>query len=192
VAWTPEAGFSQPIPDEPGGASPDAGAPDAGVLDAGVLDAGVLDASLDLLDRRVAPGAWHGGHAGESPSQRSRRPPGRSAEDDQGLPHGGLEDLLDQSLQPLLYPEDPMSRGGNRQVGGNGEQTPPLPARASDEELARMAALLVPAVEVPAFDASDPNLLDHLTEGLYERMRGRLRRELLDDRERAGLLTEFH
>jgi hypothetical protein len=69
------------------------------------------------------------------------------------------------------------------------------PARLADldeETLSGLAARIGARLTVSPLDTRDPELLDQLSTRLYGRLRSRLRRELLDDRERVGLLTEFH
>jgi hypothetical protein len=43
-----------------------------------------------------------------------------------------------------------------------------------------------------AVSPDSPAFLDEVTDDLYHRLRSALRSELIADRERAGVLTEFH
>jgi hypothetical protein len=61
-----------------------------------------------------------------------------------------------------------------------------------EETLNRLAARLGARLTVSPLDTRDPELLDQLAGRLYGRLRSGLRRELISDRERVGLLTEFH
>ncbi len=89
--------------------------------------------------------------------------------------------------QPLVYPEDPPPA-----------PTPPAaPAPMDHQALSETVAGLVAdrlQVDLPAarINPRDPELLDQLARGLYGRLRTQLRAELLADRERVGMLTEFH
>ena len=74
------------------------------------------------------------------------------------------------------------------------DEPSPGVAELSDDDIERIASRVGPRTTrhfPPPLDFRDPDLLDILAGGLYPRIRHRLRTELLDDRERAGLLTEF-
>jgi hypothetical protein len=94
---------------------------------------------------------------------------------------------VDAEPLPLVYPAD------------DGPGPPPTPSEIvreprelTDEEIARVAGRLRTTVAPPMIDPRDPILLDTLAAGLYGRLRTQLRAELIEDRERAGMLTEFH
>jgi hypothetical protein len=48
------------------------------------------------------------------------------------------------------------------------------------------------SIAVPGVNLNDPVLLEGLAFNLYDRLRRMLRSELIVDRERSGVLTEFH
>jgi hypothetical protein len=90
---------------------------------------------------------------------------------------------------PLMYPADL----GPEPATAASEPSPAPTAQLelTDELLATIAGRLR-VVPPPPLDTDDPALLDVLATGLYPRLRRRLRSELLQDRERTGLLTELH
>jgi len=94
-------------------------------------------------------------------------------------------------VQPLVYPEEPAVEA-SRQPTEERPAPPPAERGLSDDEVARVARLVTASLDEPYVDVRDPDLLDALARGLYERLRVALRRELITDRERAGMLTEFH
>jgi hypothetical protein len=71
--------------------------------------------------------------------------------------------------------------------GGMPTASGPAPQRADDSASAPATSVAAPGIGGTRTD--DPGELDELAHKLYERIRHRLSRELLLDRERAGLLT---
>lgn len=94
--------------------------------------------------------------------------------------------------QPLVFPEDAADSEGRAASGPEQPQRTITAEDVSDEVLDRLAARLRVQQPRTRINPRDPELLDALALGLYGRLRTRLRGELLADRERAGLLTEFH
>jgi hypothetical protein len=90
---------------------------------------------------------------------------------------------------PLYYPGEPASDGAPARQ----DQAADLPtvAELTDQVVAAVGDRFR-AAPAAWINPRDPELLDALAVGLYGRLRGRLRGELMADRERAGLLTEFH
>ena len=62
---------------------------------------------------------------------------------------------------------------------------------APDVELALARNRLLELAEQRLLDLNDPIAVGELAEGVYKRIRARLQRELLIDRERSGLLSDF-
>jgi hypothetical protein len=62
---------------------------------------------------------------------------------------------------------------------------------APDLELGQARTRLLELAEQRLLDLDDPVAVAELAEGIYRRVRTKLRRELLVDRERAGLLSDF-
>jgi hypothetical protein len=100
---------------------------------------------------------------------------------------------------PLEYPvlDELPAAGPNATQAGAAAQAPPAPPRPTladldEETLAGLAHRIGARLTVSPLNTRDPELLDQLAVQLYGRLRSRLRRELISDRERVGLLTEFH
>lgn len=94
---------------------------------------------------------------------------------------------------PLVYPGDSTRLLAWLSGDEGGGDNAPVPGLAGlPQEQLNWIVNQVRAAMASAFDPEDSELLDRLTPGLYERIGARLRRELIVDRERAGVLTEFH
>lgn len=66
-----------------------------------------------------------------------------------------------------------------------------LAAAAPDVELELARTRLLELARQRLLDLNDPIAVGELAEGIYQRIRAKLRRELLIDRERSGLLSDF-
>jgi hypothetical protein len=92
---------------------------------------------------------------------------------------------------------DAASPGPEETPSGPGAGRPEGSSRPALDEideatLARLAERIGARLVVSPVDTRSPELLDQLAFRLYGRLRSRMRRELISDRERVGLLTEFH
>jgi hypothetical protein len=103
----------------------------------------------------------------------------------------GREAPVDVGVVPLRYPADFAIQDGVP-VASLDAPTTSADQTLSEDEMARVAERVYAGLVVPTVDPKDPDLLDALAAGLYGRLRTSLRGELIVDRERAGLLTEFH
>jgi hypothetical protein len=163
LAWPAEAG---PPP------TPLSWTPDTGFVTAGAP-----------VDVPTAPGPTQRAALAGTPVGAEAGTPAADPRD--GEAHGEPEpDPL-----PLFYPEEPVD--DSLRPSGEPREAPAGVAEIADEVMARFGDRLRVAPE-PPFDPRDPEVLDALAVNLYGRLRGRLRGELIADRERAGLHTEFH
>jgi hypothetical protein len=107
-----------------------------------------------------------------------------------GLPDWfGQDDESDDSIQPLRYPEPQDEQESQTEPAPDTEDEE---RTLSDAEISRVAARVRAGISTPRLDPQDPALLDALARGLYGRLRSSLRSELISDRERSGILTEFN
>ena len=91
---------------------------------------------------------------------------------------------------PLLYPETPDQQLAGSEGSSEDEDRTLL---LTDEDVERIARRVrVPPPLPRPVDLDDPITLERLALNLYGHVRGMLRSELLVDRERSGVLTEFH
>jgi hypothetical protein len=97
----------------------------------------------------------------------------------------------DDGVVPLVYPE-PESPTRPDPASPTTATNPVAAYELSDADVARVTERVLTDLALPELDPRDPDLLDVLAAGLYGRLRTSLRSELIADRERAGLLTEFH
>jgi len=137
-------------------------------------------------------------HHAHSPGEVQRKPrfepePDAAAPAALGAeaPSGDAGLFGDSATNPLAYPPELLNEPGPGQPGEEGGR----PFELTEELLGEIAARL-PASERPAGfagpDFNDPRTLDALAVNLYPHLRGLLRGELIVDRERSGVLTEFH
>jgi hypothetical protein len=148
------------------------------------------------------PLSWtpqHGFRAEPSPPpvQRAEAAPGTEVGVASTEP--ALPGPLGSDGQPLTYPvvADAASPGPEETQSGPGAGRPEGSSRPAFDEideatLARLAERIGARLVVSPVDTRSPELLDQLAFRLYGRLRSRMRRELISDRERVGLLTEFH
>jgi len=102
----------------------------------------------------------------------------------------GVPELVDTSqARELVY----ATAGNTGSEPSHGEPEPPtsMALRLDDDDLEAVAARVREGLVVPALDVDDPITLERLAHNLYGHVRGLLRQELLVDRERSGVLTEF-
>ena len=98
---------------------------------------------------------------------------------------------------PLIHAEPPPTpnEGIQRQPEPEPPEPPPTPEPAPqppvDEELAAHRDRLIALCTQRSVDMNDAGDIGELAVKLYHPLRGLLRAELLVDRERAGLLTDF-
>lgn len=104
----------------------------------------------------------------------------------------GNEGLFgDSATTPLSYPPEIFNEPGPGQTRDEGGQ----PFVLTDELLEVIAARLPSSPGssgAPVLNINDPTVLDALALNLYPHLRAMLRGELIVDRERSGVLTEFH
>ena len=101
--------------------------------------------------------------------------------------------IADSATQPLTYAEPTAIP---EPLGTHPSPVPEPPAATrrelGPEELEGIALQVSQLISVPRLDVHDPVLLENLALDLYDHVRSLLRHELLVDRERSGVLTEFH
>jgi hypothetical protein len=95
---------------------------------------------------------------------------------------------------PLQYPsanEGAESPGRTAEVPSDQTSSPP-PRELTEREVQVLAGRVRAHLMESAVTPDSSAFLDEVTDGLYHRLRSALRSELIADRERAGVLTEFH
>jgi uncharacterized protein DUF4157 len=97
----------------------------------------------------------------------------------------------DDAIVPLAYPDADRVSADPAPAQTSVSRSPDERV-LSDDEVSRVADRVRSGLVFPELDPKDPDLLDVLAAGLYGRLRTSLRSELIADRERAGVLTEFH
>jgi hypothetical protein len=180
MTWTLEDGF-QPIGPSggfPGARYPGSGYPGSGLP--GGHGSGELPGELPGFAESAFDGAARPQRAGEAPPPPI--PPGLP-----WFPHLPNDDGSDEGIQPLQFPQD-RDEAEVEESGETGQGQQPL----SEEEINRVAERVRAGIMTPRLDLEDPEMLDALARGLYGRLRSSLRSELISDRERSGMLTEFH
>lgn len=96
----------------------------------------------------------------------------------------------DSVTRELVYAEPSATPGESRTEQPDSSVV--WPRTLGEDELDAIAARVRPRVIREDLDLEDPHFLERLARDLYGHVRGMLRRELIADRERAGVLTEFH
>jgi hypothetical protein len=162
LSWTPETGFSVDDPDDAAFSGAPAAEPPHRTQ---------ADGSPGVQRAALASTPGPGGTVTTSVPYDGG--PQGAEPDAEPIP---LQYPLEQDV-PSPAPSEPAAAG---------------PSELSDDDVARIAARLPSMAAQPGLDPQDPGLLDVLAVGLYSRIRTRLRSELITDRERAGVLTEFH
>jgi hypothetical protein len=89
---------------------------------------------------------------------------------------------------PLAYPE----LAALEDETDDGDASVDVAASISEDELGWIAEQVRASIPFPLVNFNDPILLEGLALNLYDRLRRMLRSELIVDRERSGVLTEFH
>lgn len=98
-------------------------------------------------------------------------------------PGQGLDLVYGEVPEELFHAEQPPTRDVDELAA---------PSHWPDDDvLDAVADRLRRTLVIPDFDVDDPLMLERLADNLYGRFRGHLRQELLVDRERSGVLTEF-
>jgi hypothetical protein len=167
MTWTLEGGFQ---PSGPAGGSPRSGYPD-------VPGGGELPG--------FAPSAFDGATRPQRARESAAPPPPPP-----GLPDWfGQDDESDDSIQPLRYPEPQDEQESEAEPSPDTDHEE---RTLSEAEISRVATRVRAGISTPRLDPQDPALLDALARGLYGRLRSSLRSELISDRERSGILTEFN
>jgi hypothetical protein len=121
-------------------------------------------------------------------------PPGPSASvqrQTEELAVGGLG--AGAAFDPFaLLPQQPVTEPPARPAELGADQSPPVPlAPAPDEGFGSARARLLTIAGQRLLDLDDSVAVGNLADGIYRRVRARLRHELLVDRERSGLLSDF-
>lgn len=91
---------------------------------------------------------------------------------------------------PLAYPE--FTPHGPAHEEGDPLRHEATTTTMTEQDVQAIVQRVQSSLVVPSVDFTDPTLLEHLAVNLYDPMRRMLRSELITDRERSGVLTEFH
>jgi hypothetical protein len=127
---------------------------------------------------RTAP-SWPAELAGAPVQRQTEHQPATEAAGNAFDPLGLLPQLASAAVPDLAYDYVPIQ-------GPTGPEIAPLDA-ATDP----MRARLIELAEQRLLDLDDSGAIGELADGIYSRICARLRRELLVDRERSGLLSDF-
>lgn len=107
------------------------------------------------------------------------------------FPSEGL--TADSAVQPLTYAEQAATLDQpEAHPSPVPESRVEVASGLGPEALEELALQVSQLIGAPRIDVHDPLLIENLALNLYDHVRTLLRHELLVDRERAGVLTEFH